>query len=132
MRGHCHPNGNCNTAAAAKGEEPPKSAAEVLDELDRNAWTHMPPGAKSFLLRERDYDNGLPGHIEISELVKFWTNPVHIKYTMGEVAMSQCGASWYIATKYLELGFVEEARTLTLNGGFFHECYVSVIITTLS
>ena len=129
MRGH-HPNGNSDTAT--RGEEPPKSAAEVLDELDRNAWTHMPPGAKSFLLRERDYDNGLPGHIEISELVKFWTNPVHIKYTMGEVAMSQCGASWYIATKYLELGFVEKARTLTLNGGFFHECYVSVIITTLS
>ena len=104
-----------------------KSVPELLNELDRNAWSHMPPAAKSFLLKKRE-THGLHGHIDLTELVKFWTSPVHIKYTKGEVAVTQCGASWYIATQYLKIGMLAEARTVALNGAFFHQCYVSVSI----
>ena len=102
-----------------------KSVPELLNELDRNAWSHMPLAAKSFLLKKRE-THGLHGHIDLTELVKFWTSPVHIKYTKGEVAVTQCGASWYIATQYLKIGMLAEARTVALNGAFFHQCYVSV------
>ena len=104
-----------------------KSVPDLLDELDRNPWSHMPPAAKSFLLKKRETHGRLHGHIDLSELVKFWTNPVYIKYTKGEVAAMH-HTSWYIATQYLEIGMVAEARTVALNGAFFHQCYVSVSI----
>ena len=102
-----------------------KSIPEILEELALNVYTHMPAAAKSFLLKKRDTHGRLHGHIDLTELLKFWTNPVHIKYTKGEIAVPQCGASWYIATQYVKIGMVEEARTLMLNGSFFHQCYVS-------
>ena len=89
----------------------------------------MPTAAKSFLLKKRETDGRLHGHIDLPELVKFWTNPVHIKYTnLLDVAVTQCGASWYIATQYLNIGMVAEARTMMLNGAFFHQCYVSTLV----
>jgi len=46
-----------------------------------------------------------------------------IEYSRGGIAGSVCGASWFIALNYLKLGRVAEARTLTLNGSFLHQCF---------
>ena len=99
----------------------------VLDELEleKNGWSHIPRSAKPFLLKKRESHESLPGNIDLPELVKFWTQDVMLQWCSGEPSAMLCWASWYTASRYLKLGMVAEARTLTLNGAFFHQCYVS-------
>lgn len=50
-----------------------------------------------------------------------------IEYTRGSLAEAVCRSSWLIALNYHKLGMLVEARALTLNGGFLHQCYDSPI-----
>ena len=93
----------------------------VSDELERNGWSHIPRPAKPLLLKKRESHEGLLGNIDLSELVKFWTQDVMLQWCSGEPSAMLCWASWYTASRYLKLGMVAEARTLTLNGAFFHQ-----------
>ena len=78
----------------------------------------MPAQAKTFLLESKQY-------ITFHRLAKFWSCESIVEYARGGIAGSVCGASWFIALNYLKLGMVVEARALTLNGSFLHQCYVS-------
>eukprot|EP00581_Thalassiosira_minuscula_P009788 CAMPEP_0183709412 /NCGR_PEP_ID=MMETSP0737-20130205/5462_1 /TAXON_ID=385413 /ORGANISM="Thalassiosira miniscula, Strain CCMP1093" /LENGTH=533 /DNA_ID=CAMNT_0025937507 /DNA_START=209 /DNA_END=1810 /DNA_ORIENTATION=- len=89
--------------------------------IDRH-WESMPPQAKVFLLETLDY-------LSLHKLAKFWSCPSVVEYTHGGIAGSVCGASWFIALNYLKLGQVREARALTLNGAFLHQCFNTPIET---
>ena len=89
----------------------------VRDAIDRH-WEAMPEQAKKFLLDTKD-------SLSLHKLTKFWSCPSMIEYTRGGIAGSVCGASWFVALNYLKLGMMSEARALTLNGSFLHQCFVS-------
>ena len=82
----------------------------------------VPEEAKEFLLSisTLDYD------LDIYALAKFWSRPSLKQYTVGGIAGGVCSASWFMASRYLKLGHVREARALALNGAFLHQCSVSV------
>ena len=84
----------------------------------------IPLEAKELLLSisTLDYD------LDIRALAKFWSRPSVKQYTVGGIACSVCSASWFMASQYLKLGHVREARALALNGAFLHQCSVSIHI----
>lgn len=75
----------------------------------------MPLSAKDFLLEKLD-------SLSLHKLARFWSQPSVIDYAQGSIAGSVCGASWFLALSYLKMDMIPEARALTLNGGFFHQC----------
>ena len=88
-------------------------------------WTmSIPLEAKELLLSisTLDYD------MDIQALAKFWSRPSVKQYAVGGMAYTVCSASWFMASQYLKLGHVREARALTLNGAFLHQCSVSIHI----
>lgn len=96
----------------------PALCARNINEAIERHWESMPSQAKKFLLETLDF-------LSLHKLAKFWSGPMVIEYTRGGIAGSVCGASWFIALNYLKLGKVAEARALTLNGSFLHQCFVS-------
>ena len=90
------------------------------ESIDRH-WSVLPPGAKRFIL------DTLDGMFPLSTLIKFWSLPQNIDSTRGNLAGTICGASWYLALVYLKLRMWKEARSLTINGSFIHQCYNSSI-----
>jgi len=100
-----------------------QAVQNVQDAIDRH-WESMPPQAKKFILETLDF-------LSIHRLTKFWSSPGVVEYTRGGIAGSVCGASWFIALNYLKLGRMSEARALTLNGSFLHQCYVSISVAIL-
>jgi len=92
-----------------------QSVQNIQEAIDRH-WESMPEQAKKFLLETRDF-------LSLHKLARFWSSPSVIEYTRGGIAGSVCGASWFIALNYLKLGKVQEARALTLNGSFLHQCF---------
>ena len=99
-----------------------QSIQNMQEIIDRHWLYTMPKQAKCFLLETLD--------ISFHGLAKFWSSPSVIEYTRGGVsgrAGSTCGASMFVALNYLKLGKDLEARALTLNGSFFHQCLVSIV-----
>ena len=96
-----------------------ESTQSLLKEID-DQWEVMPPQVRTFLLEKLD-------ELGLHELAKFWSKPAMIEYTRGDFAASIGGASWFMAMRYLKMGMHPEARTLTLNGCFLHQCFVSMI-----
>ena len=90
------------------------------ESIDRN-WGVLPPQAKEFIL------DGADGMFPLSALINFWSSPQSIESTSGNLAGAICGASWYLALVYLKLRMWKEARSLTINGSFIHQCYNSSI-----
>ena len=84
----------------------------------------IPLEAKELLLSisTLDYD------LDIQALANFWSRPSVKQYAVGGIACSVCSASWFMASQYLKLGHVREAKALTLNGAFLHQCSVSIHI----
>ena len=95
-------------------------------EIPNRHW--VPQEAKELLLSISTLDNNL----DICALAKFWSRPSVKQYTVGGIACSVCSASWFMASQYLKLGHVREARALALNGAFLHQCSVSIHIILLS
>ena len=91
-------------------------------EIPNRHW--VPQEAKELLLSISTLDNNL----DIRALAKFWSRPSVKQYTVGGIACSVCSASWFMASQYLKLGHVREARALALNGAFLHQCSVSIHI----
>ena len=84
----------------------------------------IPLEAKELLLSisTLDYD------LDIRALAKFWSRPSVKQYTVGGISCSVCSASWFMASQYMKLGHVREARALALNCAFLHQCSVSIHI----
>ena len=93
----------------------------VLSEINKRWKSSMPSQAKIFLLTK-------PDELGLFALVRFWSSPHMKQYTSGGMAGNICGTSWYIASQYLKIGMLPEARALTLNGGFMQQCLVSSIV----
>jgi len=89
------------------------------DAIDRH-WDALPPTAKSFII-EGD------GHFSLSTLLKYWGSDQNVQCCTGGIAGSICGATWYLALVYLKQGMFNQARSLTINGAFIHQCYNSSI-----
>ena len=114
-----------NHVPAPKTVESVQNIQEVID----RTWLYIPIEAKAFLF-ERIKSRRYCGFHELAE---FWSSPSVIEYTRGDItgrSGSVCGASWFIALNYLKLGKVQDARVLTLNGSFLHQCTVSIIAVT--
>mmetsp|Transcript_35399 Transcript_35399/g.74725 ORF Transcript_35399/g.74725 Transcript_35399/m.74725 type:complete len:533 (+) Transcript_35399:86-1684(+) len=90
--------------------------------IDRH-WDVLPPKAREFILGGKDVN----GWLSVRGLSQFWSSPQNIEYTQGNLAGTICTASWYLALTYLKLGMFKEARALTINGSFIHQCYNSSI-----
>ena len=113
-----------------------QSTQHTKQEINRH-WANMPKQAKTFLLETLDPPS-------LHKLAKFWSSPSVIEYTRNDIACDRntqvgshmvlefgrlgmswsCFSSWFIALNYLKLGKVQEARILTLNGSFLHQCFV--------
>lgn len=94
---------------------------ELTQEAIDRHWGALPAQAKAFILGSPD------GMFSLSKLVKFWSLPQIVESTRGGIAGSICGATWYLALVYLKLHMFKEARALTINGSFMHQCYNSSI-----
>jgi hypothetical protein len=92
------------------------SPSQINDEALQFHWKTFPAPAKEFILTTLD-------NLSFKKLVEFWKN--HAEYTSGSVAGGFYGASWYLALLYLNRNELSKARSLTLNGSFLQECYVS-------
>lgn len=118
---------HCNNQMHMQKKQPEISQAQsiknIQDGIERH-WESMPEQAKKFILETRNFLN-------MHKLAKFWSQPSVIEYTRGNIAGSVCGASWFMALNYLKLGMESQARALTLNGSFLHQCYVSLICHTV-
>lgn len=101
--------------AAAESKKTVVSIKNINDSISRH-WESMPEEARKFILEKMDT-------LSIHKLAKFWSRPSVRQYTVGGIAGSVCGASWFIASQYLKLGHVREAKALTLNGAFLHQCF---------
>jgi len=88
--------------------------------IDRH-WDVLPPQSKRFIMDSPD------GMFPLDKLIKFWSSPQHVESTQGSLAGTICGAAWYLALVYMKLQKVKEARALTINGSFIHQCYNSSI-----
>ena len=93
------------------------SLSQVNDEALNFHWKTFPASAKEFIMATLD-------NLSLKKLVDFWGS--HAEYTSGSVAGGIYGASWYLALVYLNRNELGKARSLTLNGSFLQECYVSV------
>ena len=109
-----------NNVQKTKAPNNVETAQSIKKEIDHHWKLCMPTQAKIFLLETLDFPS-------LHKLAKFWSSPSVIEYTRRGVAGNVCGASWLIALNYLKLGQVQEARALTLNGSFLHQCYVSIV-----
>eukprot|EP00584_Thalassiosira_punctigera_P007328 CAMPEP_0172539702 /NCGR_PEP_ID=MMETSP1067-20121228/10851_1 /TAXON_ID=265564 ORGANISM="Thalassiosira punctigera, Strain Tpunct2005C2" /NCGR_SAMPLE_ID=MMETSP1067 /ASSEMBLY_ACC=CAM_ASM_000444 /LENGTH=510 /DNA_ID=CAMNT_0013325427 /DNA_START=288 /DNA_END=1817 /DNA_ORIENTATION=+ len=98
-----------------------QSVHNINEAIERH-WESMPDQAKTFLLGTLDF-------LSLHKLARFWSNSAVVEYTRGGIAGSVCGASWFIALNYLKLGKISEARALTLNGSFLHQCFNTPIET---
>jgi hypothetical protein len=94
------------------------SLSQVNDEALQFHWKTFPAQAKEFILTTLD-------NLSLKKLVEFWGT--HAEYTSGSVAGGIYGASWYLALVYLHRNELSKARSLTLNGCFLQQCYVSNI-----
>lgn len=112
-------NPNANMMNKKKAPNNVQSVHNIQDAIERH-WQSMPGQAKTYLLETLDF-------ISLHKLAKFWSSPSVVEYTRGGIAGSVCGASWFIALNYMKLGKVAEARALTLNGAFLHQCYNTTI-----
>ena len=83
-------------------------------------WEAMPPKVRAFLLEKLN-------EFGLLELAKFWSKPAMIEYTRDGIAASIRGKSWFMATRYLKMGMLPEARALALNGSFLRQCFVSMV-----
>lgn len=101
--------------AEAEIKQPVVNIKNINDGINRH-WESMPEEARKFIFENIDT-------LSIHSLTKFWSRPSVKQYTQGGIAGSVCGASWFIALQYLTLGHVREAKALTLNGAFLHQCY---------
>ena len=115
-----------NQAHTKKATDDKKSTQTLLDEIDspHYGWGGMPHSSriKQFLLKDRVYANRL----NLRELIIFWSSPVMSQCAMRLAnVLNTINCSWFLATRYLELGMVREARAMTLNGNFLHQCSVS-------
>ena len=111
---------NCNNLMPKKlhaANDNVKTVSSILESIDRH-WEAMPGQAMAFILESLDV-------LTLQKLAKFWSCPGVVEYTRGGIAGSVCGASWFMALNYMWLGKLPEARALTLNGAFLHQCYVS-------
>ena len=106
--------------AAAETKSTVVNIKTINEGINRH-WESMPEEARKFIFEKMDT-------LSIHKLAKFWSRPSVKQYTLGGIAGSVCGASWFIALQYLKLGNVREARALTLNGAFLHQCFVSIHI----
>lgn len=88
--------------------------------IDRH-WGVLPSEAKKFILGAANC------MFPLWKLVNFWSLPPNIESTRGNLAGSICGAAWYLALVYLKQNRLNEARALTINGAFLHQCYKSSI-----
>ena len=104
--------------AAAETKSTVVNIKTINEGINRH-WESMPEEARKFIFEKMDT-------LSIHKLAKFWSRPSVKQYTLGGIAGSVCGASWFIALQYLKLGNVREARALTLNGAFLHQCFVSI------
>jgi hypothetical protein len=95
------------------------SPSQLNDEALQFHWKTFPPPAKEFILSTLD-------NLSLKKLVNFWKH--HAEYTSGAVAGGIYGASWYLALVYLNRNELAKARSLTLNGSFLQECYVSLLL----
>ena len=106
--------------AAAETKSTVVNIKTINEGINRH-WESMPEEARKFIFEKMDT-------LSIHQLAKFWSRPSVRQYTLGGIAGSVCGASWFIALQYLKLGHVREARALALNGAFLHQCSVSIHI----
>ena len=95
-----------------------RTTSSILAELEGH-WESMPSQLCPFLLHKKHT-------LTLHDLAKFWSGDSMVAFTRGGIAGSVCGSSWFMASMYLRIGMANEARVLTLNGSFLHECYVSV------
>jgi len=82
----------------------------------------MPAHVKDYILDQGHLSND--GFISVNSLVNFWSAPQNMAMTQR---VDICGAAWYLALLYLRLGFLNEARALTINGAFIHQCITTSI-----
>ncbi|KAL7527013.1 hypothetical protein ACHAXR_004211 [Thalassiosira sp. AJA248-18] len=96
----------------------PKSHDNTNPEIN---WDAIPLQAKAFILDNPE------GMFPLPKLIKFWSDPENIASTRGSAARTVCAALYYLALFYLQLRKFREARALTINGSFIHQCYNSSI-----
>lgn len=106
----------CNTPRSNSG---PRYNTLLAQNCDRH-WAEFPPQAKSFILNS-------PCRIALGSLFDFWSAPQHVHYTRGSAAVNTYSAAWHLALLHLDMGMVREARALTINGSFIHQCHNSSI-----
>jgi len=94
---------------------------ELSQEAIDRQWDVFPPQAKSFITDAPD------GMFPLDKLIKFWSLPQHDDSTQGRHADTIWGAAWYLALVYMKLQKFKEARALTINGSFIHQCLNSSI-----
>ena len=129
-----------NNVQKTKAPNNVETAQSIKKEIDHHWKLCMPTQAKIFLLETLDFPS-------LHKLAKFWSSPSVIEYTRNNIACDRntqvgshmelefgrlgmswsCFSSWFIALNYLKLGKVQEARILTLNGSFLHQCLVSIV-----
>ena len=116
------PNSCSNMYMHKKAAAETKSAVvniKTINEGINRHWESMPEEARKFIFEKMDT-------LSIHKLAKFWSRPSVKQYTVGGMAYTVCSASWFMASQYLKLGHVREARALTLNGAFLQQCFVSI------
>ena len=110
-------------AVVAKQTQTVINTKDINHSINKH-WESMPEEARKFILEKED--------TSIHGFAKFWSRPSVKQYTMGNIASSGCGASWFIALQYLKLGLVREAKALTLNGAFLDQCFVSSLLLNIA
>ena len=86
-------------------------------------WGTMPPQIKKFIFSNTS-NADVDGSTTLNELVDFWSSPYAIEMASGDMAGITCKSSLYLALFYLQKGGIKEARNLTINGAFLHQCYI--------
>lgn len=115
---------NDNNACRCHGRSNPFSfsnAAFSPQETIDEKWIAFPPQVKSFIL---DSPNG---SFTSSSLLDFWSNPEMIECTRGGLASGIYVSAFDLALVHLQAGMYKEARALTINGSFIHQCCNSSI-----
>lgn len=83
-------------------------------------WKKVPRRVKEFIF-DHEHQNGF---ISVQNLVGFWSSPQNVDIIQHA---QTCGVSWHLALLYLRLDKFDEARALTINGAFIHQCAISSI-----
>eukprot|EP00956_Cyclotella_meneghiniana_P031698 scaffold83944_cov61-Cyclotella_meneghiniana.AAC.4 len=89
------------------------------DEALEFYWRMLPPEAREFFRSTLET-------LSLAKLVEFWRH--HIMSMDRSVLKDLYGASWYLAFIYEVGNELSMARSLTLNGCFLQECYVSQLL----